>query len=101
MSLATELLNAKHVGVRDLRDHLSEMIKKDTLVIVTEHGQPSKVLIPYEDMLEIVDMMDELRDHKTSSTVLEGKYAITKAPKGISVTSLFNKFRTHPKKHVK
>ncbi len=94
MSLGKVLLRARHMGVRDLRNHLSRTIKGDRMVVVTEHGQPSKVLVSYEDMLEIVDIVDELQDERSVVAVHKAKKAIEAGTPGIPVAQSFKKLRT-------
>ena len=102
MSIAATLLRANHMGVKDFRDHLAEALKKDQMLIVTQHGQPSKVVIDYEDMLELVDVIDELQDASTVRTVLEGRDAIKrKGSAGIPVARLFKQIRTRLAKRKK
>ena len=91
MNLEKALLRAPHMGVRDLRNHLSKAIKTDALVVVTEHGQPSKVLISYEDVLEIVDILDELQDERSILAVRDSKKAIEAGAKGVPVAASFKK----------
>ena len=101
MSIAANMLHATHMGVKDFRDHLAGALKKPNMLIVTQHGQPSKVVIDYEDMLELVDVLDELRDASTMQAVLEGKEAIRRGAKGIPVTRLFKKIRSRMGKRKK
>ena len=91
MTVANALLKARSVGVRNFRDKLSRFIKKHELFIVTEHGEPTSVLMPYEDMLEIVDVLDELQDKETLKTIAEGRKAINAGRKGILASTLFKK----------
>jgi prevent-host-death family protein len=101
MSIAATLLRANHMGVKDFREHLAEYLKREDMLVVTQHGQPSKVVIDYEDMLELVDIVDELQDANTISTVAEGKRAITNQPAGIPVSKLFKKIRSSLSKRKK
>ena len=91
MTIAKALLNARSIGVRKFRDKLSSFINEDALFVITEHGHPVKVLLSYEDMLEIVDVFDELQDKKTLKIVAEGRKAIKKRAKGISTLTVFKK----------
>lgn len=93
MSVATALLSAKHVGVRELREHLSQRLKGKRPLIVTEHGTPTKVILSYQDMLELIEILDELQDRQTLETVQEGRRAIKRGTKGIPVSELFHQIR--------
>ena len=101
MGLANDLLRAPHLGVRDLRNHFSDALKENDMLVVTEHGHPTRVLIPYEEMLEIIDLLDELKDREVMKTVMEGKKAVKEHSKGIPVSKLFKKIRARIEKQKK
>ena len=90
MSLTTELLKAPHVGVRELRNRLSEFLLKDKPVVVTKHGAPQKVILAYSDMLALTDLIDELADPVALQAVLEGRTAIRSGAIGIPVSDLLS-----------
>lgn len=94
MTVNTALLKAKHIGVRELKAHLSQRLKGRGPLIVTEHGTPTKVIVSYNDMLEIVDILDELQDRGTLFAVQEGRRAIKAGVKGVPVSELFDQIRT-------
>ena len=93
MTIAQVLLRAKNIGVRNVRDTLSKLVRTKQLCVITEHGQPASVLLPYDDMLELADIMDELQDEKTIQAVLEGRKAIARGAKGIDVEEAFKQVR--------
>ncbi|MCK4947642.1 MAG: hypothetical protein KAS46_04635 [Candidatus Aureabacteria bacterium] len=84
MSIAVNLLKASHVGVRDFREHLSGYLKKKAFFVITERGEPSNVVLPYKDMIELLDIVDELSDPATVEAVLEGSKAVKSGKKGVS-----------------
>lgn len=90
MSIATNILKSPHVGIRDLKIHLSSLLKKGSL-IVTERGKPVNVILPYSDMIELLDMLDEITDPETIKTIREGRKAISTGVKGIPVSNVFKK----------
>lgn len=96
MSIATELLKARHVGIRDIKEHLSRRLLKDMLVI-TDRGVPVSVNLPYSDVLELADIMDELTDLETVATVQEGRRAIHEGAKGVPVGQLFKRMKAKRK----
>ncbi len=96
MSIAADLLKAHRIGVRDLKEHLSTKFLNDILVI-TDRGKPISVNLPYSDVLELVDMLDELADLETIATVNEGREAIKAGAKGIPVSNLFSRIRANRK----
>ncbi len=96
MSIATDLLKANHVGIRDIKEHLSTRLLKDILVI-TDRGTPVSVNLPYLDVLELVDIIDEVTDLETIAVVSEARRAIREGSKGIPVANLFNRIRAKRK----
>ncbi len=90
MSIATSILKAPHVGIRDLKIHLSSLLKKGSL-IVTERGKPVNVILPYSDMIELLDMIDEITDPEIIKIMQEGRKAISTGVKGIPVSNVFKK----------
>ena len=68
MNLA-ELMKARYVGVRDLKTHLSALLDKNKPLIVTERGRPRHFVIPYGEMIEIVDILKEASDPKLVAEV--------------------------------
>ena len=61
------------------------------MFVVTEHGQPTGVLLPYENILEIVDILDELRDKSTLKDIALGRKSISRGAKGILASTVFKK----------
>ncbi len=96
MSIATDLLKANHIGIRNIKEHLSTRLLKDILVI-TDRGTPVSVNLPYSDVLELADIMDELTDLETVATIREGRKAIQEGAKGISVAHLFKRIKARHK----
>ena len=94
MVIGSALLRAHHIGVRELREHLSRELKRDAPLIVTEHGTPKKVILSYRDLLELVDILDELRDRDLLGTIQSGRKAIRRGVKGIPISRLFRKVRS-------
>lgn len=71
MSLANDIIKSPHVGIRNLKIHLSRFLKKGTLV-VTDRGVPVNIILPYADTIELLDIMDEVTDSETMKTIREG-----------------------------
>jgi len=92
MSISTDLLKADRVGVRDLKEHLSKKFLAKALVI-TDRGVPISVNLPYSDVLELTDIIDELLDSRVVADVFNSRKAIRRGAKGIGVSRLFNKIR--------
>lgn len=96
MSIATELLKAPHVGIRDIKERLSRRLLKDMLVI-TDRGAPVSVNLPYSDVLELADIVDELADLETAAMIQEGRKAIREGARGLAVAQLFKRIRAKHK----
>ena len=90
--IATDLLKAQHIGIRELKEHLSTKFLHETLVI-TDRGAPISVNLPYSDMLELTDILDELADLETITTIQEGRKAIKRGSKGIDISNLFKRIQ--------
>lgn len=97
MNIARVMLKADYVGVRELKAHLFGLLKGKKPLIVTEHGTPQNVILPYEDMMEMVDILDELQDPETLRVIQEGRRAIKRGAKGRLVSKLFAKIRARNK----
>jgi PHD/YefM family antitoxin component YafN of YafNO toxin-antitoxin module len=93
MSIAADLLKADHIGVRDLKTQLSSKLLGDLLVI-TDRGKPVSVNLPYSDVLELIDILDELTDPETLAMIAEGRKAIKAGAEGIPVANLFSRIRS-------
>ncbi len=93
MTIANALLKAKNVGIRRCKNNLSRILKKHEIWLITEHNNPKSYLIPYDDMLELIDILEELQDSETIKTVQRGREAIKRGAKGFLVSKLFKKIR--------
>ena len=92
MSIAVDLLKTNHVGIRELKGHLTAKSLKEPLVI-TDRGIPISVSLPYSDVLELIDILEEVSDPKTMALVREGRQAVKNGAKAIPVANLFQKMR--------
>ena len=63
----------KYVGVRELRGNLAKMLKSRQAYFVTDHGKPVKALIPYEVLLELLEILEELKDKALIQEVAQGR----------------------------
>ena len=85
MDIALNLLKAPHVGIREFKEKISSLLNKRKTLVLTDHGQPASVLIPYSDMLELLDILDEINDPKTRTLVESGRKSIKQGAKGVPV----------------
>lgn len=92
MTFSNMLLRARSIGVRDFRDHASRYINRGLPLIITGRGRKESVLLPYEDVVELAEIIDELHDQELLKTIAEGRKAVRRASAGIL-------FSEHRKKH--
>ncbi len=89
MTISNALLRAKSIGVRKFRDSVSRLIRTHQFLVITERGTPASVLVPYNDILEIADVLEELEDKEVIKTIAEGRRAMRRGAKGISASTIF------------
>ncbi len=81
MSVNNLLRKAKPVNVREAQAQLSKLIKSKEPSMVLSHGKPVSFLVPYEDMLDLVETLEELKDKKLLGEIEQARkdYAQGKA----------------------
>ncbi|MEE8493809.1 MAG: hypothetical protein V3S25_07175 [Nitrospirales bacterium] len=81
MTAASLLRKAKPVNVREAQATLSRLIRSKSPSMVLSHGKPVSFLVPYEDMLDLLDMLEELKDAKLLQEIARARseYASGKA----------------------
>ena len=94
MTLTSALLKAPHVGVRALRTHLSRMLHSSKTLIVTERGQPKRVILSYGIVVGIAETLEEMDDKELAADVAYSRQARSEGVKPISVAQSFKKFKT-------
>lgn len=63
--LSNILNDGEYIGIRKLRESLTKVVQNDKKTFfVTSHGKPVKVLLPYGMLLEILEVLDELKDER-------------------------------------
>ena len=85
MDIALNLLKAPHIGIREFKERISSLLNQRKTLILTDHGEPSSVLVPYADMLELLDILEEINDPKTRLLIEAGRKSIKQGSKGIPV----------------
>jgi len=78
MSAHNLLRKAKTVNVREAQAQLSKLIKSKSPSMVMSHGKPVSFLVPYEDMLDLVETLDELKDTKLLAEIERARKNIQK-----------------------
>lgn len=64
MTVATLLKKARPVNVREAQAKLSQLIRSKMPSLVLSHGKPVSFLVPYDEMLDLLEMLEELKDQK-------------------------------------
>ena len=72
------LLKAKHVGIKELKNHLSAMLKTHRPMVATDRGEPTYFFIPYNEMIEIVEILEELSDPDMVRQIQKARLAYKK-----------------------
>ena len=91
MTLAAALLRAPRIGAREFRNKACSFIRRGKAYLVTEHGQPAGVFLPYEDAIELADIIDELNDKKLLKIIAGGRRAISRGARGILLSDSLKK----------
>ncbi len=91
MTLASALLRAPRIGAREFRNKACSFIRRGKAYLVTEHGHPAGVFLPYEDAIELADIIDELNDKKLLKIIAEGRRAISRGARGILLSDSLKK----------
>lgn len=73
MSAFALVKSGEYIGARELRERLSHVIKSNKPFFVTDHGKPVKVMVPYAAFLELLEMVEELKDHALLREVARGR----------------------------
>lgn len=90
MGVGNLLRNAKPVNVREAQAQLSKLIRSKSPSMVLSHGKPVSFLVPYEDMLDLVETLDELKDKKLLGEIERARTEYAQG-KQVPVERLFRK----------
>ena len=93
MTTASELLRAPRFGVKDFKTHLSERIKSRRAMVLLDRGEPKKVIIEYNELIEMIELIDDLQDKELVQLIHEGSVAARRGDPGISVKDSFAKIK--------
>ena len=90
MTALSFLRKAKPVNVREAQARLSQLIKSKSPSMVVSHGKPVSFLVPYEEMLDLVELLDELKDRKLLEEIARARADYAKG-KSVPAERLFRK----------
>ena len=90
MTTATLLRKAKPVNVREAQAKLSRLISSKRPSLLLSHGKPVSFLMPYEEMLDLVEMLEELKDQKLLKEIAKARSEYAQG-KAIPAERLFRK----------
>lgn len=98
MTTAIDLLRAPRYGIRDFKSHLSNRIRSKKAMILVDRGEPKKVIIDYNELVQILEFIEDVQDKELLQLIHEGRSAIERGEPGISVDESFAKIRAARKK---
>ena len=98
MTTAIQLLKAPRVGIKEFKTNLSSEIKSKKLLVLNDHGESKKVVIDYNDFVELIEFVEDLQDKELAQLIHEGKIAIERGEPGINVSESFKRIRESGKK---
>jgi len=90
MTTVSLLRKAKPVNVREAQAKLSRLIRSKLPSMVLSHGKPVSFLIPYEEMLDLVELLDELKDTRLVQEISRARGEYTRG-KAVPAERLFRK----------
>ena len=73
MNVAGFVKEGEYIGAREFRQNLSRVIKSRHPYFLTEHGRPVKAMIPYETLLDLLELLEELKDRALMREVVQGR----------------------------
>ena len=90
MTTASLLRKAKPVNVREAQAKLSKLIRSKSTSMVLSHGKPVSFLVPYEEMLDLLETLDELKDKRLLQEIARARAEYGRG-KAVPAERLFRK----------
>lgn len=87
-----DLLKAPHIGIRELRENLSSVVADRKITVVTDHGKPAEVLVPYATLVSLLTLLGDLANKDVSALAVKGAPAGGKGAGGIAARPSLEKF---------
>ena len=73
MTPMTLVREGEHIGVRELRENLASVLRSRKTYFVTEHGKPVRAVLSYEAFLELLEILEELKDRALVKDMARGR----------------------------
>jgi len=73
MGVMGMIKEGEHIGVRALRANLAGVLKSSKTYFVTDHGKPVRAVVDYEVLLELLDIIEEMKDTSLIRDVAKGR----------------------------
>ena len=90
MTASALLRKARPVNVRQAQAGLSKLISSKMPSLVLSHGKPVSFLMPYEEMLDLLEMLEELKDQKLLKELAKARLEYAQG-KAVPAERLFRK----------
>lgn len=94
MAIAQKILRSEHVGVKQLKNNLSEYLREKSTLVVTNRGKPTNVILSYDEAMDLIDLVEELSDPELIEAIREGREAIKDGSEGVSVDETFENYKS-------
>lgn len=85
----TAILRAEHLGIKEFKTHICQILKANKPQIITDHGRPRQFVIPYEEMIEIVEVLEELSDPEFLKEIQQARKFCKKNKESIPASKLW------------
>ena len=90
MTARSLLRQSKPVNMREAQATLSRLIRSKKPSLVLSHGKPVSFLVPYEEMLELLERLDDLKDQKLLDEIARARLEYAEG-KAVPAERLFRK----------
>ena len=90
MTTKSILRQSKPVNVREAQARLSRLIRSKKCSLVFSHGKPVSFLVPYDEMLDLLEMLDDLKDQKLIEEIARARSEYAEG-KAVPAERLFRK----------
>ena len=96
INMAADIMKADHLGIKNLRSNATLKIF-EKIFVVTMKGKPVSVNVPYSDILNLIDVIDEISDPETLRLVKEHRDAVKRGVPLIPASKFFAEIRKNRK----